>query len=590
MKSIKARIILILNCISILSIVLAGTFFIYNLSRENDRQLKNYRETLTQSVDREMRTQVETIVSFLERTYKEEQAGRMTEEQAKLLAANYVRDLRYDKENYFWIDTESGVNVVLLGRDVEGKSRIDSVDPNGKYYIKEIIQNGLKDGGGYTDLMFAKPGETTPLPKRNYSLAFKPYHWVVGTGMWIDYIDNKVAEQQKLIKDDFWSSLYLILGCLLLIQILIMFIANFVGKRFAEPIVDVTKLIKRFAKGDFSNYGKDAAAKREDEIGEMARAVAVLNENMNGLIRQVAKSSEHVASSSEELTASADQSAMVSTQIANSIIEVAKSSDTQLTSVKSASEFVEQMSTSMEELASDVVTSHEQVGEAAKSAQRGNADIEDAIRQMVSIETAVNHSAEVVGKLGERSKEIGSIVDTISGIAGQTNLLALNAAIEAARAGEQGRGFAVVAEEVRKLAEQSQRAAKQIAGLIGEVQTDTEQAVVAMDEGTKQVKIGADMVGNAGESFTVIATLVHCIEEQSTHMSAVITDMAMGTSAIVSSMQEIDGMSKIVAAESQTVSAATEEQAASIHEIATASQSLANMAQELQNAIHKFNV
>jgi len=119
-------------------------------------------------------------------------------------------------------------------------------------------------------------------------------------------------------------------------------------------------------------------------------------------------------------------------------------------------------------------------------ANDGGQTIELAIAQMGKIETTVNSSAQVVSKLGERSKEIGQIVATISGIAGQTNLLALNAAIEAARAGEQARGFTVVAEEVRKLAEQSQEATKKIAVLIGEIQGDTDNAVVAMNNGTRE--------------------------------------------------------------------------------------------------------
>ena len=183
---------------------------------------------------------------------------------------------------------------------------------------------------------------------------------------------------------------------------------------------------------------------------------------------------------------------------------------------------------------------------------------------MGQIEQTVTRSSSVVAKLGERSKEIGQIVDTISGIAGQTNLLALNAAIEAARAGEQGRGFAVVAEEVRKLAEQSQGAAKQIAGLIGEIRNDTDSAVVAMNEGTKEVRIGTEVVNNAGQSFRDIYTSVSDVTGQVREISAAIEQMAAGSQQIVSSVKEIDVISKDTSAQAQTVSAATEEQSASM--------------------------
>ena len=216
--------------------------------------------------------------------------------------------------------------------------------------------------------------------------------------------------------------------------------------------------------------------------------------------------------------------------------------------------------------------------------------MDKAVVQMAHIEQTVIASAQVVAKLGDRSKEIGQIVDTISGIAGQTNLLALNAAIEAARAGEQGRGFAVVAEEVRKLAEQSQEAAKQIATLIGEIQSETDQAVVAMNNGTREVKLGAEVVNASGQSFQEITGLVMQVSGQVKEISAAIEQMASGSQQIVESVKQIDELSKTASGEAQTVSAATEEQSASMEEIASSSQALANLAQNLRQAVSKFQI
>lgn len=590
MRSIKVQLIVILNCISILSILLVGGFFIYSLHQDSGRQIEAYRNALRENADRELRVQVETAVSFIEKVYKDQQSGKLTEAQAKLQAADFVRQLRYDKDSYFWIDTVEGVNVVLLGQETEGKLRIADVDNNGVAYIKEIIKNGQKDGGGYSDYSFPKPGGKETLPKRAYALSFAPYHWIIGTGMWIDNIEKAVEIQEAATSQSFYRNLWLILGFMVVVQLLVMLFALYIGNNFVKPIIAATKRINKFARGDFSDAGESESVIRQDEFGEMTKAFASLNKKMNTLVRKIADSAQHVAAASEQLTASADQSAVVGAQVATSITEVAAASEKQLTGVRSTTQIVEKMSAGMEEVAGNVVTSHEQVEEAAEAARKGSTDIESAVQQMSLIETAVNNSAVVVTKLGERSKEIGTIVDTISGIAGQTNLLALNAAIEAARAGEQGKGFAVVAEEVRKLAEQSREAAKQIAQLISEIQTDTDEAVLAMGEGTKQVKIGAEVVTNAGGSFKIISNLVNCIVEQSEQMGTVITDMAMDTDTIVCAIQDIDKMSRNVAAESETVSAATEEQTASMDEIATASQALATMAQDLQNAINKFHV
>jgi len=207
---------------------------------------------------------------------------------------------------------------------------------------------------------------------------------------------------------------------------------------------------------------------------------------------------------------------------------------------------------------------------------------------MMSIEKTVTGSAEVVKNLGERSREIGQIVDTISGIAEQTNLLALNAAIEAARAGEQGRGFAVVADEVRKLAEQSQKASKQIALLINEIQLETQNAVISMDEGTHQVKLGTEVAQSAGHAFIEITTLVDQVSSMVGEISEEFQQMAIGSQKIVTSVTDIYETSRAITGQTQTVSAATQEQSASVEEIASSSQVLATMADELQQSLKKF--
>lgn len=361
-----------------------------------------------------------------------------------------------------------------------------------------------------------------------------------------------------------------------------------IARAIARPVGAVTGSLVEVANGNLTV--QDLNIESVNEIGRLAAALNEMKNNTTDLVRQIQGNAQQIAASSEELTASSEQSAQAANLIAGSISEVASGANEQLTAANEASDVVEQMSAGIQQVA--VNTNHvaEKSAHAAEKATYGGQAVEKAVKQMVQVEDTVNTSAKVVVKLGERSKEIGQIIDTISGIAGQTNLLALNAAIEAARAGEQGRGFAVVAEEVRKLAEQSQDAAKKIAELIGEIQGDTDKAVVAMNNGTREVRTGTEVVNAAGQAFEEIVESVSQVSDQVSEILAAIQHMASSSQQIVGSVKKIDGLSKASSGEAQSVSAATEEQLASMEEIASSSQALAQMAQDLQAAVEKFHV
>ena len=401
---------------------------------------------------------------------------------------------------------------------------------------------------------------------------------------WSLAITQPVSEATGELDTLTWISL----GTILVVLILAALIIAWFARRIAQPIQMLELAANKIAGGDLSQAHLNISS--NDEIGRLAKSFEQMAQNVRALIKQIHSDAEHLAASSEELTASADQSSQATNQVAISIQEVASGAAEQMEAANSTAAIVTEMSAGIEEIAANASSVASQTETAADKAVKGGAAVDKAVSQMGQIEQTVNTSAAVVAKLGERSKEIGQIVDAISGIAGQTNLLALNAAIEAARAGEQGRGFAVVAEEVRKLAEQSEEAAKKIAGLIGEIQVDTDKAVQAMQTGTREVKTGAEVVNAAGASFREIADLVTEVSDQVKQISKAIQEMAQGSQKIVESVDKIDGLSKKSAGEAQSVSAATEEQLASMEEIATSSRALATLAQELQTAVAKFRI
>jgi methyl-accepting chemotaxis protein len=590
--SLKGRFLVMVIGIAVLTTICVSAAFIVNLKSESERQVASVKQTMITDVERELKIETETAISIIKQVYDRQQKGELTEEQAKKQAADLVRDLRYDDgKGYFWVDTYDGVNVVLLGRDTEGKSRIGLTDPSGKQFIKEMIENGRKEGGGYTDLMFAKPNETTPLPKRNYTATFAPYKWVLGTGVWIDYIDSRIAEEQAAADEAFKSTLI----NTIIINIVLLAIFSALGLWAANSIVGplhiVTDRLGVMATGDLrEDSSLEEVFHRTDEIGEMSRALHKVQMEVSNMMRQIIESSQQVAASCQQLTDSSEQSAEVSGTVANSIVNVAGSCSEQFTEVENASSNIESLSQSMERFKKTIEHAGQVVSEAKGQADSGEKEVTGAVKQMELIEQSVSQSAQVIEELGKESDKIGTIVDAISQIAEQTNLLALNAAIEAARAGEHGRGFAVVADEVRKLAEQSSSSAGEISSLIGSIQEKARNAVSVMQDGVSQVQNGVGAVNGAGNSFKDIAGMVEQVVDETAEMQRTVVSLAKNTSTIADAINKISEMSRNVASEAESVSAATEEQTATMNEIAGSSRRLTEMAESMESSVERFKI
>lgn len=409
------------------------------------------------------------------------------------------------------------------------------------------------------------------------------YEPIKGTN-WSIWITVPLKETTAVLDSFTWVTLVTIIIVLLIVSGAIFYIAE----KISKPIKILEKAANCIAGGNL-NISKITISSK-DELGRLAFAFETMVKNLRGLVHKIGDSSQQVADSSEELTASAEQSAQAANSVATSISETATAVEDQAITIYNAMTLIEKIATTIHQESVKTQNTVNIVNEAVNSAKKGDKAADTAIKQMSNIRKKVDNSANVVGELGEYSKEIGQIVETISNIAGQTNLLALNAAIEAARAGEQGRGFAVVADEVRKLAEQSQEAAKHISGIIGDIQRKTEDAVNVMLDGTQEVRQGSEIVTQAGEAFRDIDKHISEVATIAQESADDMNKLTIASQKVLDSMKKTQQISHDISGQTQSISAATEEQSASMEEIASSSQSLANLAQNLQTAIRNFRV
>lgn len=449
-----------------------------------------------------------------------------------------------------FLDVEGAKRVLGSMKDIENVEFSAVLTPDGKVFAginEEKASDHIAEAAKYLN-----ETKTTLFESEQTIVAVAPV--VSGNGSRIGTLILGL-DQQQLFHDvaaSRWAALIVTVVIILFGTLFGIFIAGII----ATPIKEVVTSI------DNADLSMQFNTERQDEIGDLQRSFDKFVYSLKETLLQVSEASTAVASASTEISSSTEQMAAGAQEQSSQATEVATA--------------VEEMTKTLGETNSNIRKVADGAKEAKESANAGGSVVEETIKGMRRISEVVNQSAEQVKVLGASSDKIGEIIGVIDDIADQTNLLALNAAIEAARAGEQGRGFAVVADEVRKLAERTSKATKEIASMIRQIQTDTNQAVSSMQKGTEEVSKGITLAEQAGTMLSGIVGNAESVAEMVAH--------------IASTSEEQTNVSETISKNVEAISTVTQESASGVQQIAKTAEDLNRLTENLQNLLEKFNL